>query len=183
MGTDEQSEPATEGLPVQWAEVQIWKTVEALYRWEIRTLQAGDYSTWLRLFTDDLRYWAPVTRVVDNRRDVVAPYGELAYFDETLETMRLRVEKFASKMAWTEYPPSRTRMFLQLLDVAYIEANQWQAASNFMVYQTRQDHREHLFVGERVDRLRHEEDGLRVEQRTIVFDRSRLPSENLSIFF
>lgn len=162
---------------------EVWSMIEDLYRREVLLLQSGRYEEWLSVFTEDVRYRAPVVRVADNREDVVAKEGDLAYYDEDLETLRLRAEKLASAMAWTEYPPSRLRYFVQVLEVEPVEGEEMLVRSNFLVYQTRLDDREHTFFGERLDRVKSVEGGWKVAARRIELDRSRMASENLSIFF
>jgi 3-phenylpropionate/cinnamic acid dioxygenase small subunit len=156
--------------------------VEELYRREIVLLQAGRYMDWLETFTEDMRYRAPVVRVADHRADVVAGDGELGYYDETMETMRLRARKLASTLAWTEYPPSRLRYFVQVLELDESGDGHLRVASNVLCYQTRHDDAEHLFFALRRDRLRVEDGGWKVAERSVEIDRSRLPGENLSVF-
>ena len=156
--------------------------VEELYRREIVLLQTGRYLDWLDCFTDDVRYRAPVVRVADHRSEVVAGEGELAYYDDTLETLRLRARKLGSTLAWTEYPPSRLRYFVQVLVLEEADDELLEVTSNVLCYQTRHDDVEHFFFALRRDRLRHEDDSWKVVNRIVEIDRSRLPSENLSVF-
>ena len=156
--------------------------VEELYRREIVLLQAGRYLDWLDVFTEDMRYRAPVVRVADHRSDVVAGEGELAYYDETIETMRLRARKLASTLAWTEYPPSRLRYFVQVLELDQSADGLLDVTSNVLCYQTRHDATEHFFFALRRDRLRQQDGEWKVAARSVEIDRSRLPSENLSVF-
>lgn len=167
---------------VQTAE-RMWRAVEDLYRREVLLLQSGKYEEWLSIFTEDVRYRAPVVRVADNRDEVVAKEKDLAYYDEDLETLRLRARKLASTMAWTEYPPSRLRYFVQVLEVKPVGDGEVLVRSNFLLYQTRHDNRENTFFGERLDRVRPAGDGCRVAERHIELDRSRLGAENISVFF
>ena len=156
--------------------------VEDLYRREILLLQDGRYEEWLDFFTEDTRYRAPVVRVADHRDEVVAGDGELAYYDETIDTMRLRARKLASTLAWTEYPPSRLRYFVQVLALEEAGDALLDVTSNVLLYQTRHDDTEHFFFALRRDRLREEGGGWRIALRSVEIDRSRLPSENLSVF-
>ena len=156
--------------------------VEDLYSREILLLQAGRYEDWLEVFTEDMRYRAPVVRVADHRSEVVAGERELAYYDETMDTMRLRARKLASTLAWTEYPPSRLRYFVQVLELVDAGDDLLDVTSNVLCYQTRHDDVEHFFFALRRDRLRHEDGEYRVTRRSVEIDRSRLPSENLSVF-
>ena len=129
-----------------------------------------------------MRYRAPVVRVADRRADVVASEHELAYYDETMETMRLRARKLASTLAWTEYPPSRVRYFVQVLELAGSGDGLLDVTSNVLCYQTRRDDTEHLFFALRRDRLRRQDGEWKVAARSVEIDRSRLPSENLPVF-
>jgi 3-phenylpropionate/cinnamic acid dioxygenase small subunit len=156
--------------------------VEELYRREVVLLQAGRYMDWLDCFTEDMRYRAPVVRVADHRSEVVAGENELAYYDETLDTMRLRARKLASTLAWTEYPPSRLRYFVQVLELDEADDGLLEVTSNVLCYQTRHDDVEHFFFALRRDRLRRTGDTWKVAHRSVEIDRSRLPSENLAVF-
>lgn len=157
--------------------------VEELYRWEVLQLQAGRYLDWIAVFTDDVRYRAPVVRVMDRREEIVAPDDALAYYDETRATLELRARKLASTLAWTEYPPSRLRYFVQVLTIDGDDDGELSVDSNLLVYQTRHERVEHLFFGLRRDRLRRVDGALKVAHRSVELDCSRLPSENLSVFF
>ncbi len=161
----------------------VWAEVEALYRRECVLLQAGRYREWVGLFTPDISYRAPVVRVADTREGMVAAEEELAYYDDDHETLTLRAEKMSLTLSWTEFPPSRVRYFVWPLEIERIEATEIRVTSNFLAYQTRLDHREHLFFGEREDVLRMDGPSPLVARRRIVLDRSRLASENISLFF
>lgn len=161
----------------------LWRSIERLYRREAGLLQAGRYEEWLTLFADEVRYRAPIVRVVDHRENVVAADGELSYYDDDRRTLELRVAKLASTMAWTEIPPSRLRYFVQLMDAHEEEDGAITATSNFLVFQTRHESNENVFYGERTDRLALPGGEPRITERRIVLDRSRLVSENLSVFF
>lgn len=166
-----------------WSEADdaVRRSIEALYRREMRLLQDGRYEQWLGLFADEFRYRMPVVRMTDTRADMVAPDGELGYYDEDRSTMELRVRKFASRMAWTETPPSRLRYFVQLMEVES-SGDEIRATSNFLVFRTRHESNENVFYGERVDYLVRQAGELRVRDRQAVVDRSRLAAENLSVF-
>ncbi len=167
--------------PMHMGDGSPWSQIEWLYRREAMLLQSGQYATWLRLFAPEVAYRAPVVRVADHRSETVAGPHDLAYFDEDFNTLTLRVRKFASTMAWTEYPPSRTRYFFMVLEVQE-DGSTVAANSNFLVYQTRHDSHEHQFFGERRDVMRRTDDGFLIVKREIILDRSRLGSENISIF-
>lgn len=160
---------------------QLWATVERIYRHEIRVLQQGDYVTWLDFFAPEFRYRTPVVRNTDARADMVAPDGELAYYDEDRVTMELRVKKLASSMAWTEIPPSRLRYFVQLLDIE-VTGTEFAAVSNVLLFRTRHEAQENVFYGERSDRFVPVHGAWKIADRTVVLDRGRLGAENMNVF-
>lgn len=168
---------------MSWTEADehVRRTVERLYRREVRLLQDGHYEQWLGLFAQNFRYRMPIVRMTDTRVDMVAADGELGYYDEDRSTMELRVKKYASSMAWTETPPSRLRYFIQLMEVEE-DGEKLRVASNFLVFRTRHESSENVFYGERFDEMVREGGTLRIRDRKAVVDRSRLAAENLSVF-
>ena len=109
---------------------------------------------------------------------------ELAFLDETKDTLRQRVAKLATGVAWAEEPPSRTRHV-----ITNIEAEEGGSdteifvSSYFMVYRTRLETKQDLFVGRREDILRQEAGSFRIARRKILLDMTVLLSDNISIFF
>jgi 3-phenylpropionate/cinnamic acid dioxygenase small subunit len=159
--------------------------VEEFQAKETRLLQTGSYDQWLELFTDDLCYSMPIVPVRDTRSETKPRLGDLAYFDDTLETLRLRVERTKSRFAWTEIPPSRVRYFTQITNISpeSESVGDIQVVSNVLIYQTRLELDETLFIGERLDVLRRVTGELKIASRTVTLDRSVVPGKNLSIFF
>jgi 3-phenylpropionate/cinnamic acid dioxygenase small subunit len=160
---------------------ELWSAVERIYRREIRLLQEADYLEWLSFFAQQFRYRAPVVRSADMRADMIARDGELAYYDEDRTTMELRARKLASSMAWTEIPPSRLRYFVQLLDINVADSATV-AVSNILVFRTRHESQENAYHGERTDRFINVDGQLKIAERTVVLDNSRLAAENLNVF-
>ena len=80
---------------------------------EAALLDAGHYTGWMSLLTEDIRYRMPVSVTVA-RGDVGAEtLGGMAHFDEDYYSLDKRVTSFSrGTHAWTEDPPSRTRRFI-----------------------------------------------------------------------
>ncbi|HZP14474.1 MAG TPA: aromatic-ring-hydroxylating dioxygenase subunit beta, partial [Nocardioides sp.] len=58
------------------------------------------------------------------------------------------------------------------------------ATSNFMVYRTRLESIEHLFVGRRTDVLEgSEQSGWRIRHRMVLLDHSSFRTDNISVLF
>ncbi len=110
--------------------------------------------------------------------------AELAFLDETKDTLRQRVAKLATGMAWAEEPPSRTRHLITNIEAEEGDSDsEILVSSYFMVYRTRLETKQDLFVGRREDILRQEGSSFRIERRKIMLDMTVLMSDNISIFF
>jgi 3-phenylpropionate/cinnamic acid dioxygenase small subunit len=114
----------------------------------------------------------------------LAKEGELAYFDETRETLSLRIKRLETGMAWAEIPPSRTRRIISNIEVEAGEGNgDLAASSNFIVYRNRRETEQDFFVGRRDDVLRKVNGQWRFARRKIILDQNVLLAKDLSIFF
>jgi 3-phenylpropionate/cinnamic acid dioxygenase small subunit len=168
-----------------------------LYR-EARLLDERRFQEWLDLFTDDVRYWMAgrssryprsskaITVVGPDRRpeSELAGEDELAILDETKATLRGRIARLDTGMAWAEDPPSRTRHIVTNIEVeAGDKAAELTVYSNFLVYRTRAEAEQDLYVGARRDLLRSIDGAWRIARRKLVLDQNVLLAKNVSVFF
>ncbi|HWP57355.1 MAG TPA: aromatic-ring-hydroxylating dioxygenase subunit beta [Candidatus Acidoferrales bacterium] len=157
-----------------------------LYR-EAELLDERRFREWLDLFTDDLSYFMPLRHNPFQRpaeiSDELAKPDEGYYFNDNRETLRIRVERAHSRNAWAEMPPSRTRRLITNIRIKNDDGRELEVHSNFIVYRTRLEKDEDLFVGTRRDILRRVDGGLKIARRTIVLDQAVLAAKNISIFF
>jgi len=168
-----------------------------LYR-EARLLDERRYVEWLALLTDDIRYWmsargnryprhSKAISILDPNRyvaDDIPKEDELALLDETKETLNMRVERLDTGMAWAEDPPSRTRHLITNVEVELgPEPFEVAAFSNFIVYRTRAETEQDLYVGTRRDRLRRIDQEWKLAERRVILDQNVLLAKNVSIFF
>lgn len=165
------------------ADAATYFAVREFLALEIGHLQAGRYEQWLALFAPNARYWMPLAYVRDTRADAEAHASELAHFDDSFETLRLRVDRLTSKRAWTETPPSRVRYFIEPCAIELRGAGQIFVTSNFLIHQSRLQRDQAMFSGLREDTLQGLDYGFRIVQRRIVLDQVVIPAKNLSIFF
>src|SRR6266508_3998968 len=96
--TSTQPSPASEngGSAAPAARAVDDTTLRAIERFlvhEARLLDDRRFEGWVELFTDDAHYWMPVRGDKSNKRngEEFARPGELAYFDETKDTLERRV--------------------------------------------------------------------------------------------
>jgi len=162
------------------------QSIEDFLYLEAELLDERRLREWLELFTDDARYWAPIRHNPlerpENLAEELSPPGESYYFNDTKQTLKIRVERVYSKQAWAEMPPSRTRRFISNVRVKKDDGRELEVHSNFMVYRTRMEKDEDFFVGTRKDILRRENGAMKIARRTIVLDQAVLGAKNISIF-
>jgi 3-phenylpropionate/cinnamic acid dioxygenase small subunit len=168
-----------------------------LYR-EARLLDDRRFREWLGLFTDDVHYWmgsrsnrypklSKAITMLDPARYVdedVTGADELSLFDEDIKTLTARVARLETGMAWAEDPPSRTRHLISNIEVAADASGlELTVYCNFMVYRSRGETEQDLYVGGREDWLRRVDQGWKIARRRLVLDQNVLLAKNLSIFF
>jgi len=165
----------------------LWHEVQDFLIHEARLLDDRSFDEWLDLFTDDVVYWMPerVNPLDSNDpADSVSKPGDLALFEDTKDTLRTRVARLATGMAWAEVPPSRTRHLITNIQVDTGETeSEIRVRSNFLVYRTQLEHSHDTFVGMRDDTLRKVSGQWKIARRTILLDQAVLSAPNLSVFF
>jgi 3-phenylpropionate/cinnamic acid dioxygenase small subunit len=156
---------------------------------EARLLDDQRFHEWLELFTEDVRYWMAGRRnrypksskaiaMLDPDRyaeEDLTEDVELAILDEDKQTLKARVARLDTGMAWAEDPPSRTRP-------AESEA-ELKVYSNFIVYRSRSESEQDFYVGARRDVLRRLDGVWKIAHRKLILDQNVLSAKNVSIFF
>jgi len=162
------------------------RQIEDFYYLEAELLDDRKLREWYELLAEDIRYWMPVRhneleRPDDITQELSRP-GESYYFDDDSKSLRIRVERAYSKIAWAEVPPSRTRHLITNVRVKKDDGQEVEVESNFLVYRTRMETDKDLFVGTRRDVLRRSGGGFKIARRTIILDQAVLDAKNISIF-
>jgi 3-phenylpropionate/cinnamic acid dioxygenase small subunit len=168
-----------------------------LYR-EARLLDDRRFHEWLELFTEDVRYWMAGRRnrypksskaiaMLDPDRyaqEDLTEDIELAILDEDKQTLKARVARLDTGMAWAEDPPSRTRHFLGNIEVEPADSEaELKVYSNFIVYRSRSESEQDFYVGARRDVLRRVDGVWKIAHRKLILDQNVLSAKNVSIFF
>ena len=123
----------------------------------------------------------PLERPRDIAEELSKP-GEGYYFDDDFKSLKIRVERAYSKIAWAEVPPSRTRHLITNVRIKKGEGAEVQVRSSFLVYRTRMETDQDIFVGERHDLLRRAGGSFKIARRTIILDQAVLTAKNISVF-
>lgn len=152
-----------------------------LYR-EARLLDERRFGEWIELFTEDARYVMPVRL---NREDGAAWESRSKSFDDTRQTLAIRVNRLSTEYAWAEQPPSRVRHFItNLITETTPEPRELIARCNELIYRSRGDVTDvNIISAQRIDRVRRTDAGWKIAHRWVALDQSTLSTHNLSMFF
>jgi len=165
---------------------KLRRQIEDFLYLEAELLDERRLREWLELFTDDLRYWMPIRHNPldrpDDLNEELSKPGESYYFNDTKKSLQIRVERLYSKSAWAEMPPSRTRRLISNIRVKKDDGREIEVRANFLVYRTRMEKDQDIFVGTRTDVLRRVDADLKIARRTIILDQAILAAKNISIF-
>jgi ethylbenzene dioxygenase beta subunit len=153
--------------------------IDQLLFHEAYLLDTGDWRNWLSLLADDIRYWAPVRAELPQQLEQETERSRLPIFDETKDSLTLRVSRLESGFAWVEIPQTRTRRFIANIADERDAAGLVRVRSNFMLFRSRSFSEEWLVVGCREDTWS-DAGGWQLKERKIVLDHCTL--ENLSVF-
>jgi biphenyl 2,3-dioxygenase beta subunit len=162
------------------------RKIEDFLYLEAELLDDRRLRDWLDLLAEDIHYWMPVRynpleRSDELEKELSKP-GESYYFNDTKESLRVRVERLYAKNAWAEMPPSRTRRLITNIRLKKDDGSELEVHSNFLVYRTRMESDQDIFVGTRRDILRRVKTDLKIARRMIILDQAVLAAKNISIF-
>ena len=177
---------------------EVLREVEQFLYREARLLDERRLHEWVELFTEDVRYWMPMRSnrypteskaigrldQAQTAKAERAPEEELAILDETQATLRARIARLDTGMAWAEDPPSRTRHIISNIEVEEGDtASEFKVYSNYLVYRTRGEIEQDFYIGRREDVLRRVAGTWKIARRKIILDQNVLLAKNVSIFF
>lgn len=152
--------------------------VERLLYREASLLDSGLFSEWLELLAPDVRYWAPSRAELPREQERKDEPMRLCLFDETKESLTIRIRRLATGLAWAENPATRTRRFVSNITADEDANGMVGVRSNFMLFRSRSFTEETILVGCREDKWSRAEIWL-LKERKILLDHCTV--ENMSI--
>ncbi len=166
---------------------ELRSEVERFLIREARLIDERRFEEWVALFSEDATYWMPGRTNAYRRSDVDASIneaGDLAIFEDTTATLRTRIARLRTGLAWGEEPPSRTRHLITNIDVDDdTDGIEFVVRSNFLVYRAQLELDKDIFVGERRDVLRRLDGALKIAKRTMILEDVVHAFKPVSIFF
>lgn len=160
-----------------------WEISQFLFE-EAALLDARDFTGWLAVLTEDVRYRMPV-RLTRERKDGPSVDPDAVYIDEDLAALSVRTARLGTRSAWAEDPPSRTRHFITNVVVREGDAPDEVAVHSSLLFtrsrggSTTND----VLTGLRSDVLRRVDGTWRLARRDVVLDQTVLGTLNLSTLY
>ncbi len=173
-------------------DMATWFEVNRFYTEEARLLDNRLFDEWLRLFTEDTRYWVPIrkTRMTSSKPGDRALDLELSgdhqpsILDEGFPQLALRVSRLHTvKLLWSDNPPARCRHLITNVEASAVGPDELAARSNFVMIHGRFDDAAAPFYGERQDVLRRVDGTFRIARRKVVLDSTVLRASAVTTFF
>jgi 3-phenylpropionate/cinnamic acid dioxygenase small subunit len=154
---------------------------------EADLLDERRYTEWLDLLADDFTYSMPLRLNVpysDAETGTETRSGtDICWFDESKETVELRVRQLLTGVHWAEEPVSRVSHLVTNIRIDEVDGEEVRLASKFLVYRNRVSDETDILVGRRRDTLRRDPGiGWKVVRRHLLLDQTVLLAKNLSIF-
>ncbi|MBL4622654.1 MAG: 3-phenylpropionate/cinnamic acid dioxygenase subunit beta [Immundisolibacteraceae bacterium] len=170
-------------MPINAESMLLWFEVTQLYNAESRALDEEDYPSWFDMLTEDLHYWMPTRETVYRKDESEDDPRQMNFYNESFQTLQMRVSRLSTGTAWSENPRTRYRHLITNVEVIEDQqSGEYQARSNFIVYRNRLDREESWLVGKREDQLRRVDGQLKIARRKITLDQNVLLSKNLNVY-
>lgn len=165
--------------------------IEQFFYYEADLLDFRQYSRWLELLSEDIRYFMPLVRNIkygEWDREFTREGQDVAWFDEGLETLTQRVRQIETGIHWAEEPSSRASHLISNVRVLnatpdFGGATEVETSSRFFIYRNRLETETDVLVGKRLDKLRKVNGEWKICNRKIILDQNVLLAKNLTIFF
>ncbi|MGP4019302.1 3-phenylpropionate/cinnamic acid dioxygenase subunit beta [Saccharopolyspora sp. 5N708] len=153
---------------------------------EADLLDQRRYHEWLELLAEDFQYSMPIRMNVSfdqpDEQEQTRAGTDICWFDESKETVSLRVDQLMTGKHWAEEPVSRVSHLVTNVRLTEVALPEVSVTCRFLVYRNRVADETDFLVGRRQDRLRRVEDTWQIYQRELLLDQSVLLAKNLSTF-
>jgi len=175
--------------PERLAYLDLMREIEDLLYAEADLLDERQFTAWLDLFTEDVRYWMPIRKNVafEDLAMETTSEDDIAWIDDDKTTLTKRVKQLLTGVHWAEEPVSRvshvvTNIRLAEPVAAIDEGSSAIVKCRFFVYRNRLETETDLLVGRREDMLRRVGGTLKIARRKILIEQSTLLAKNLTVF-
>jgi 3-phenylpropionate/cinnamic acid dioxygenase small subunit len=160
------------------------RIVEFLYE-EASMLDQLRLQEWAARLAPDLIYVAPLRETRPMEQQAASFVRSVQHFHDDWRSVMGRIARLtATKSAWAEDPPSRTRRLVtNVMVTKTASVNEYAVTSYLLVTRSRFNFPEYdLISAERRDLLRRDGDSFKLARREILVDQTVLGTPNFAIF-
>ncbi|MFJ1255792.1 3-phenylpropionate/cinnamic acid dioxygenase subunit beta [Cupriavidus sp. CuC1] len=176
--------PATLSARVSIGSPVYNAVLEFLYE-EAAMLDEIRLEDWVATLAEDLVYAAPLRQTRPLAQQAATVIRTMQHYHDDYRSIMGRIMRLtATKSAWAEDPPSRTRRLVTNVTVRTGDnPGEFAVCSNLLITRSRFNFDEFdLISGERRDVLRRSGDTFKLARREILLDQAVLGTPNLAIF-
>jgi 3-phenylpropionate/cinnamic acid dioxygenase small subunit len=162
-----------------------WEIERFLYA-EAALLDERRHDEWFALTAADLHYCMPVKPNTQPGCRNLPGHESFGHFEETRQTLWLRLKRLGTGLVLSEEPSPRVRRFVSNVRITNISpAGEHEVQCLFILHRTRLDWQIDVFHGARTDTLRRADTALgwEIARRVIHLDIGLVPSYNLNTLF
>lgn len=176
-------EPTNLLNPTTWTTDPAYAEGLAWVIHETNVLNAGGLDEWLTMLSPALQYTMPATVSAHTHDMGHYPAGGNAHFEESYESIRVRIARLASATQWAEDPPSRARRFVTNVELLDGDDDEVRLLSSILLFRSRGESPAFdLLSAGRQDRLVRDDGRLLLAERTITLDHETLGVRNITSF-
>lgn len=172
--------------------------IEQFYYAEAQMLDDRRFLAWVELLAPDITYTIPLRSVPQaaaqaqarNTDEFHTVESELSggceppFREDNHMTLAMRAKRAVYPQSWSENPPARTRRLITNVVVAGTSGtDELSVTSNFLIDYSRHGADNHIYVGQRQDRLRRTDGQLQIAARRIIIDWTVVTGPSLGLFF
>jgi benzoate/toluate 1,2-dioxygenase beta subunit len=140
------------------AELDLWYRVQAFLFQEARLLDERRFGEWLELYAPDAEYWVPSAWQQQSAKDHVS------LFYETVQLLRMRVDRLENELSPLDTPKSRVNHFLS--NVTVEDGAELTARAHLLYCEYRREE-QRWFAGRSSWRLRPEGTSFRIAAKRV----------------
>lgn len=142
---------------------------------EAKLLSDWKVEKWLENVTPDISYRVPVRSTLESPKEYEPGYSSTSFhLLEDYGTLKARVQRLATRSAWSETPPSRVRRHISCVQSLVAGDGEFHVSSNMLLFWGR-DLESVIISGERQDVIRLVDGCLKLASRTLLLDHTVLP--------
>src|SRR5699024_272513 len=150
--------------------------------YEAELLDDLRFDDWLELLHEDLKYIMPL-RINEHGYEKPNFTDDTLLFNDDAATIKLRVDRLKTDLAWAEIPPSRTRRNVMNVRIQSVSKDEVVLKSNLILYRSRTtDIGADIISGERTDTLAKVNGEWKLKDRYFIADQSTIGTRNLAVF-